>query len=405
MRKENIINIFDKISLVSFYLLAVSVAFSNSFSEIATAGIILSWIITRITRRNYKFSYGIIGWMLLLFIAWNILSFINTGYLQESVRGLIKTIKHILLFMACVDYFKTEKRVNKILLFCLGAGFIIGLNGIAQYIIGVDLIRGRRIDELDYLHRISSSFTHSNDFGAYLIVLLSIACGLFFSKARPFKQRILLFITGSVLFYCLLFTKSRGAWIGFFLSLLVLAIIKSRRLLMLLLILAVLSPFVMPDFVKERFRDFTTVNQSTGTVWERLELWNGAIAMIKARPFFGFGINTYTKNFPDYKPKDYANVIYTHNSYLQIASEIGLVGSGILIIFLISILIMSLRVLSYCSKGDFRDLYIGLIAGMAGFLFHCGVDTHLFSVTLSAFMFLCLGFLYSMRNIAYEKKS
>ncbi|MFH1644782.1 MAG: O-antigen ligase family protein, partial [Candidatus Omnitrophota bacterium] len=312
---------------------------------------------------------------------------------------------HVFLFMACVDYFKTEKKVNKILLFCIGAGFFIGLNGIVQYIIGVDMIRDRHIDPLDYLHRISSSFKHSNDFGAYLIIVLSVCCGLFFSKLRPFKQRILLLVLGGVLSYCLIFTQSRGAWLGFIVSLFVLAILKSRKLLVVFLILAVLSPFVLPDFVKQRFSDFTTINQSTGTVWERLKLWQGTAAMIKEHPFLGFGTNTYTKNFPSYKPVDYADVRYTHNSYLQMAAEIGIVGSGVLIVFLILLLITAFKGVSYCPKGNFRDLYIGLIAGMTGFLFHCGVDTHFFSVTLSAFMFFCLGLIYSMRTIVYEKKA
>ncbi|NQT94963.1 MAG: O-antigen ligase family protein [Candidatus Omnitrophica bacterium] len=399
MSREKVLNICNKLLLLSFYLLAVGLTFSNALTEIATGAIIVLWLLRKWIEKDYKLAAKRLTLILLLFVLWNLASFINSGYMDESIRGLFKVIKHSLLFIATLDYFKKEKGQQKFLIFILGVAFFISLNGIIQRIIGVDLIRQRTLTPFDDLRRISSSFKHSNDFGAYLIVIMTIILSLFFSRSRRLKERILIILASLPIGWCLLATHSRGAWMGFVVAFLFLAAVKSKRLFVLILFLLLLSPIILPSSIKDRFSDISTLS-SQGTVWERTKLWSGTINMIKDRPILGFGVNTYTKNFPKYKPKDYPDVRYTHNSYLHMAAEIGIIGLGIFLAFLISLLISVGKGLSRLKKGLDRDLSLGLFAGTIGFLVHCIVDTHLYSVTLSAFLFLCLGLNVAFRNRA-----
>ena len=87
------------------------------------------------------------------------------------------------------------------------------------------------------------------------------------------------------------------------------------------------------------------------------------------------------------------------------AAEIGIVGSGIFLIFLLVLAVSVGRNIDGFGKGKSRDLSFGILAGTVGFLAHCAVDTHLYSVTLSAFLFLCLGLNVAFRNISYEEKA
>jgi len=403
MRIDKIRDICERLSTISFYLLAAAVTFSNSFVEIATAIIIICWLTRRIIDKDYRLIGSRLTILLGVFVLWNLLSFINTDYMYNSARGLVKVLKYFLLFIATIDYFRSEEKVKKFLLFTLGVCFVSSLNGIVQYIIGVDAIRWRTIDILDRLYRVSSSFRHPNDFGAYLVIVLTILMGLSFSRGRLFKERILLSIVSAPAAFCLFATKSRGAWLAFIAAMLYLAIIKSKRLFVIILLIIIISPFFLPGPVKDRFSDFTTIGEKGGTVWERIMLWKGTLAMVREHPYLGFGVNTYTKVFPKYKPAEYPDVRYTHNSYLQMASEIGIIGSGLFIIFLLSIIISSSRRLRLLNKGLSRDLYLGLFAGIIGFLVHCVVDTHLYSVTLSLLLYLYLGVLVAFRNLTYDK--
>ncbi len=396
--------ILDKLSGLALYILIAAVAFSTALTEIATVAIIAAWFLKKILSRDYNVPCRSLSIILLAFILWNLASFINTSYLNESMRGLLKVIKHSLLFIAVVEHFDSGKKINRFLIFGLGCGFIIAVNGIVQNNIGYDLIRGRMIDRLDYLHRISSSFVHSNDFGAYLIVFTTMLLSLFFTKKQPFKKRVLILFVSLPFIWCLRATGSRGAWLGFAIAFIFMAMLKSKRLVVAILIALIISPFFVPVSIKSRFSDLKTYS-THGTTWERLRLWQGTAAMVKAHPFLGFGVNTYTKNFPEFRPKDYPDAIYTHNSYLHMAAEIGIVGAGIFLLFLGVILLSSAKAFKRLKKGPTRDFAIGTLAGTAGFLAHSGVDTHFYSVTLSAFMFLCLGLIIAFRNLAYEANS
>ena len=402
MNNVKLCNIIDKVTAVAFYLLAMGVTFSTALTEISTISIIILMVIKKILTRDYSFPGGTLSCILLVFAAWNLLSFYNTSYLYESFRGFLKIFKYTLLFIAVIDYFNSRLKIKRYLLYLIGVSFIIALDGIVQYFSGVDLIRHRVIDPLDHLHRVSASFVHSNDFGAYLVVVLTIFLSVFFSSTRKFKGRILLLIAILPVSWCFLKTQSRGAWLSFIVAILCLFSIKSRKIFIIILLLLATSPFILPDNIKQRFSDFSTIT-TQGTAWERVKLWQGTARMVKIHPVMGFGVNTYTKNFPKYKPENYPDAKYTHNSYLHMAAEIGVVGVGIFIAFLLLLIISAAIVAKKLQRGIYRDLYLGLLAGVIGFLCHCFVDTHLYSVTLAVFIFLCLGLLAAFRRVINEE--
>ncbi len=402
MNNIKICNIIDKLFFAAFYLLGAGVTFSNALTETASISIIILWVIKKRLLKDYSLPGGFLSILLILFFVWNLLSFFNTSYLYESTRGALKVLKYMLLFMATIDFFDSRLRVKRYLFFLLGVSFFAALDGIVQYVSGVDLIRHRVIDSLDYLYRVSASFVHANDFGVYLVVTLTLFMSVFFASTRKFKERILIFLGICPVSWCFLKTQSRGAWLSFVVAVLFLFSIKSRKIFVLILVLLIASPFILPDSVKQRFSDLATFT-TKGTAWERTKLWQGSIQMIKARPILGFGVNTYTKNFPEYVPDDYPDIRYTHNSYLHMATEIGAVGVGIFIVFLLSLIISLITFTKSLERGIYRDLYLGLLAGITGFLCHCFVDTHLYSVTLATFLFLCLGLAVAFRKVLYEE--
>lgn len=404
MNSIKVRNIIDRLLAAAFCLLAAGVTFSNAVTEISSISIVVLWAVKKILTKDWSLPGGFLALILITFLGWNILSFYNTDYLYDSFRGLLKVFKYVFLFMAAIDYFDSRVRIKRYLLYMAGICFFIALDGIIQYTAGADIIRHRVIDPLDHLHRVSASFVHSNDLGAYLVVMLAVILSLFFSSKRAFKQRLLIFLVILPVAWSLLKTQSRGAWLSFVIAAIFLFSLKSKKILVLMLLLLLASPLILPDSVKERFSDIAAYN-TAGTTWERVKLWQGSIDMVKVHPVLGFGVNTYTKNFTDYASEDYPEVKYTHNSYLHMATEIGVIGTAIFIIFLLSLIVSAAEVRTKLQRGIYRDLYLGLLAGSTGFLCHCFVDTHLYSVTLAAFIFLCLGLIVALRKVIYEDAS
>jgi O-antigen ligase len=391
MDKNKIIGICDKIIEWCFYSLIVTVTFSTSLVEIFASIMILSWCIRKIFDKDFSFIKFLPISLFGLFMLWNLLSCFNTGYAKESFRGMFKVIEYGMLFIVAATTLSGKNTWNKTIRIFLISSSIICLNGLYQYFSGAGLIRHRSMILCDNLNRISSSFVHPNDFGVYLLVILSVCVGILVFGKTTLKGKIGIGSAGTLAAVCLYMTKSRGSWLSFIIAFLILGAMKTKRVLAIFVAVLLVVFTMLPYTAQERVFSIAKV-ETGGTTWERLMLWKGTINMIKEHPVLGFGVNTYSRNFPKYKPAEYPDVRYTHNSYLHMASEIGIPGALLFLIFLITVLIFCFVAINQQGPGNLNALAIGLFAGAAGFAVNSMVDTHLYSVNLSVFFYLLLGY-------------
>jgi len=396
MNRDRIIQICDRVIEACFYCLLVFVTFSTSLVEIASSLLIFFWILKRLILRDFKAIDSAPARILLLFWLWNVLSCVNSDYFRESFRGVFKVAEYALIFMAAATEMRGGKVVKRSIYVMVGGALLSCFNGFFQFFSGAGFLRHRQLIHQDYLNRISSSFVHPNDFAVYLLVVAIVFLSLLLSRYSRLRTRLYMAAMVAVSSVALFLTKSRGAWISFSGSFLALGALKAKRLMAVFLVLLLVVFIMLPYTVQERMFQLTDVQ--SGTTWERLMLWRGAIDMIKARPILGFGVNTYSRNFPDYKPDQYWDSRYCHNCYLHMASEIGIVGALLFLTFLVTVLIFILLGI-FRMKGSIRkDLARGLLAGLVGFSMNSIVDTHLYSVNLAVFFHLLLGLCFALSN-------
>ena len=205
------------------------------------------------------------------------------------------------------------------------------------------------------------------------------------------------FLAVSVL--ALFLTKSRGAWLSFVAALMALGALKSRKVILIFIALLAALGLFAPQSMRARVSD--VFDMTSGTTWERMQLWKGTVEMIKVHPVLGFGVNTYSRNFPKYLPEGYTDARYAHNCYLHMAAETGVPGVLIFLGFLLSVFARAARGISVMRPGARKDLATGLFAGTLGFAFNSMVDTHLYSITLAMFFYALLG--YCLALTGHEK--
>ena len=107
-----------------------------------------------------------------------------------------------------------QKRIKRMFWALMTVASVTFVNGIFQYIYGIDFLRHHELIKDDDLRRILASFIHPNDFGGYIIFVLPLSL-CFFSAYLKRNQRIFLVINCLMGCFCLLKTSSRGAWLGF----------------------------------------------------------------------------------------------------------------------------------------------------------------------------------------------
>lgn len=204
----------------------------------------------------------------------------------------------------------------------------------------------------------SKSSTNSN---SYSIVLPKIIRG---TKAS-WVLRSLLWLTTLFIISVLLLTQSRGTYLAFGISVIVmLLIVLPKRWRWGLLIGLVLTAVLLVVFLFQAngWEGFISLLGLTGqkgfsldTMAVRLEIWTRAIYGVQDFPFTGMGMNTFREVvhvlYPLFTIDPNFDIAHAHNEFLQAALDLGIPG----LIAFISIYIISLWMLVKVWKGPQPD--------------------------------------------------
>jgi len=193
-------------------------------------------------------------------------------------------------------------------------------------------VAGRDFSHFSYSVRDSGvlGYAGENGLGAFEVEISAVLLALAFCKGLPRNARMVIWGVLACNTYCILFSYSRGAYLATLLLLFLYGLFKDRKLLVLVVLLAVGWQALVPKSVQERIN--MTYDEKSGTVdgsaGERLELWEDAFNLIKSNPILGTGFDTYefmgrVGGFTD-----------THNYYLKVLVETGFPGL-FLILFLL----------------------------------------------------------------------
>jgi O-antigen ligase len=270
-----------------------------------------------------------------------------------------------------------------------------------QYFKASDYFLNHRSD------RLTSFFSSANGFSAWLILFIPVFGGLLWTKRKDVfgrRVRVPLAALVFVLFACLLLTYSRGAWVGlaagvFFIALYFILQSSPRHRAVLSGVFGclILISFILPQAMKEKIASVSDIHFRCGlsieqrvaekkSIKARGNLWMEAFSIIKERPLFGCGLNTYARVAPKYKrtPK---GGIYPHNSFLQKTAETGLLGLAAFLGVLFLFFRTGLRHL----RQKKSPMVLGFLAGIVSFLVHAVFDNHLYALQLVVLFWFMLG--------------
>ncbi len=388
MDRKKIIAFCDRWIIRFFYVLVIAIPFSRAIIEIASTLIILAWLTKKILEKDLSIPYTPVSLLLGIFVLVNILSIYNTTFGYAGIQGLSKIFQYLLLFLIAIDYMDKPSFFERVIYLSLIVSGIIAIDGVIQYFLGFDLIRHRNMGIVDGKNRMTASFEHPNDFGAYLTLIIPLFIGVaIFGKMKK-KARFLYFAAISLLFICLALTYSRGAWIGVLAGIVFLSLVNKRRLVPIIFLLFLISLFFIPSSFQNRAKEIFALKN--GSNQERIMIWQGAIKMIEVHPIIGHGVNTFCVNYPNYSLPESNGRWYAHNCYLQMAGEIGLLGLSVFLMTMLGLFINRLRALKRLRDGNRKVMLAGILSGLFGFLIHSFVDTNFYSLPLAvAFWFFC----------------
>jgi O-antigen ligase len=241
------------------------------------------------------------------------------------------------------------------------------------------------LDGSALISSVTGTFINRNYLAGYLLMVIPLSVGYLFSRETISTNRfmgwrhwlssldgktLLIGFSVIVMVLGLLFTASRMGILSLLLSFSLISFLfrnpeKGKRFsktVVLIFGLALLwAAWIGLDAVISRF---FSVSESFE---ERWKIWVNTFQIFKDFPLFGSGLGTFVQVFPMYRSFHIRGLVtHAENDFLQLASEVGIIGAGLLLIlffFLFFKALSGIRLMSHPEAGR----YIG-ISGLAGIL-------------------------------------
>ncbi len=376
-----------------FYTLLFALPFSQAAIEIIFPLLLICWIAGWLPRNAKPRSLWALGpaqtvlFSLLVYAAVCTWSVSFSSYPKLSLVGLIgKTYEYILLFFIISDIGRDPETAHRGLTTLLWSALLVCLYALIQQTVGIALLQ--KGDHEVHQHilrygRMVGPYKNPNNLATYLMVVATVTAAQI--MAQPKRARYGLWGLATLLVVCLAFTQSKGAYTGFMVGLILLAVFNSQGTRKPALgtgaVILLLSGAVIL-LQKGYLAKILTLSDAGSQ--ERSVMWNTAWRMIQDKPIWGHGINTFMANYLTYVTGPNQGPAYAHNCFLQITAENGLVGLAFFLWFLIALFAL-LRVSLKKSPGPpsespTKPWLAGLAAGLIAFLIQSMFDTNLYAL-------------------------
>jgi putative inorganic carbon (HCO3(-)) transporter len=213
-------------------------------------------------------------------------------------QGLFTYLHYFLFLWIILHFLKEKKQIERIINVILLGSFLISLYGILQWL-GLEFISWQK--STFSFGRITSTMGQPNFLGSYLLLVVFLTIYKIIVN-KNFIVRFLFSLLFIFQFFCLIFTDSRGAWVGFGFGVLLIIFlflyIKKNNFLKILGIISLVIVFFSSLFLllnsnssfASRIKSIGDFKSGSSAI--RLEIWSASMAAISKSPFLGYGPET-----------------------------------------------------------------------------------------------------------------
>ena len=193
--------------------------------------------------------------------------------------------------------------------------------------------------------------------------------------------------------------RSRGLWLTLLLVLPFVGykyLLENKKYLMVALgiFVVLLGVFWTTPKLKNRVASITNVTTNKSNIG-RLSVWESSINMIKDHPVTGVGLRQFKKQYDqkyDLKRVKF-NLPHSHNNFLQIFSEAGVIGFLGYLFF--TVFVLCSNFIDWIkNKNPYSLMMFALWAGFTGFGF---IDATIYGSSASKTIWLMTGFLLALK--------
>ncbi len=314
--------------------------------------LLIGWIWKSVDEKHFVLKRSRYDVLWLLLFGWYAITGI-VGFIswRQLIVGVSKPLEWLFAYYAIITFIRDKKFVRILFFFVLLSATITASFSIYQHFI---------------LHRdrTTSFFSNPNILADYSEIIVSIlfASLLFDGSFKDMLNRIVLFIVNVMGWF---YTLSIGSWLGVGVGVLFAVFMrpKKRMILAFIIVIIVISLLASPS-ANHRFHTFGKMlkGEINPIDMERVYAWQSIVRMLKDRPIFGVGVESFDIAYPQYKmPKAHLYMLEAHNLYLHLAACTGWIGLGIFLVLWVWIFRDGILLFNRTRDNDIKRWTLGLL--------------------------------------------
>jgi O-antigen ligase len=314
--------------------------------------------------------------------------------------SLFKTIAYVGVFFLTLNLANRRSRITTLAKALVYAAVVNAIYAVLMHLTGTD--EDWFGTPMTHSQQASGTYANRNHYAAFLYTALAVGIGLLIAgisdrKAETWKKfatqtiewilspKMILRLALCILVIALTTTHSRMGNTAFFSSLVVAGVLgialsrhATRNTVLLLASLIAIDLFIVGSWfgVEKLAQRLEQTTQQD--VQEREEPARYTIPLIKDYPVFGSGPGSFYVTFPRYRPPTVVSFFeYAHNDYAQFAAESGLLGFGLMGLFVLMTLFVALKAQWHRRDPLMRGMSFACVMGTIAILIQAWVEFNL----------------------------
>lgn len=341
----------------------------NIFTTMMAFAMLILLFIKTIVDKDTSFNFKYINFYLATFTITIFLAEIFSIFPGLSLRFLIFHLNCLVLVFILVNSINSKEQLSTAVESILMGVTFIGLYAILQRIKGVP-VNPAQTDlsvNVGMPGRVYSTMENPNNFGQVLIMLIPFYIAVIFASSS-FIKKFIVVCMGIPPLIALALTYSRSSWVGFAIAFFMFVLLVNWRYVPLFIFLGLVMIPILPKTVYNRI--LTIWNPRDSSVSYRGLIYKTIQPMFEDYWITGVGLGSdaFMKVVQNYPLHTKVIPPHTHNLYIQVWIETGIIGVLSFIGFLVSTIKKGIKRIKMENDIYLKYMMIAGISSLVGIL-------------------------------------